>query len=219
MLKEFTEGLGRLRYVIDWVLREAEKTWPQLRDEYREWVIIACDGRATAQGWCAPGWLAGWPTEIALPTTALWERLDANSTAEVLRMVAAEVQGRLHEAQRMALNHARVLIAQEKEVAHGAANGEALPKGEQPERPQKLPEKKQDLSNYFDGANLTDLQRKVISLKLEYELSVTEISTRLQRHRSTVQEILDAANRKIAASGAKEGRAKKRAERNPGTLE
>lgn len=61
----------------------------------------------------------------------------------------------------------------------------------------RLPQKKTDLSEYLDGACLTDIQREVISLRLEYALPVAAIARRLGRDRKTIQEHLAAAKKRI----------------------
>jgi RNA polymerase sigma factor (sigma-70 family) len=60
--------------------------------------------------------------------------------------------------------------------------------------------KKIDLSNYFDQAKLTDRQRECISLKHEYGLTVTQIAGRLGISRKTVDEHLEAAERRIQSA-------------------
>jgi DNA-binding CsgD family transcriptional regulator len=80
------------------------------------------------------------------------------------------------------------------------------------QRSESLPAKSQDCSQYFDAAKLTTRQREVISLRLEYELPVSEIARRLGISRKTVDEHFDAAKRKINQLGSKVRRDKKRAE-------
>jgi len=85
----------------------------------------------------------------------------------------------------------------------------------QKQRSKSLPAKEQDLSEYFDCAKLTTRQREVISLRLEYGLSVREIAKRLGRSRKTIDEHLHAAHKKIAQTTSKIRRDRKRAEQNP----
>jgi RNA polymerase sigma factor (sigma-70 family) len=68
------------------------------------------------------------------------------------------------------------------------------------EQPEKLPVKKRDFSKYFDECDLTDAQREVISLKLEYGLSVNKISKRLGISRPAVDERLLRAQKKLSQS-------------------
>ena len=64
----------------------------------------------------------------------------------------------------------------------------------------KLPQKRQDLSKYFDAAKLTDTQRDYLSLKFEHEMSVTSIARLRGRHRSSVEETLKRAEAKLKSS-------------------
>ncbi|MCU1256765.1 MAG: hypothetical protein JWM83_3064 [Candidatus Angelobacter sp.] len=63
--------------------------------------------------------------------------------------------------------------------------------------PDELPAKQIDLSRYMDQAQLTDRQRECLSLKVEYGLPVIAIAERLHIHRKTVDEHIEAANRRI----------------------
>jgi hypothetical protein len=63
--------------------------------------------------------------------------------------------------------------------------------------PDKLLEKKRDMSEIFDGANLTDKQREVASLAWEHEFPVAAIAKRTGKHRTTIEECLSAAKTKI----------------------
>jgi DNA-directed RNA polymerase specialized sigma24 family protein len=77
-----------------------------------------------------------------------------------------------------------------------------------------LGQKQQDLSHYFNQAKLTELQRDVLSLKLEYGWSVTDIAKRLGLHRTTVDEHLKAGEKKINRARARE-RQQKNWAKNP----
>jgi hypothetical protein len=76
--------------------------------------------------------------------------------------------------------------------------------------PDKLLARKRDLSEIFDGANLTDIQREVASLKWEYEFPVAAIARRLGKHKSTIEESLSAAEKRMAHAHGFEKRAAKR---------
>jgi hypothetical protein len=80
---------------------------------------------------------------------------------------------------------------------------------------EKLPDMKNDMTSYFDAARLTEKQREVASFAWEYGLTVTEIARRTGKHRTTVDELLAAAKKKIDEAGANERGARKRAETNP----
>jgi DNA-binding CsgD family transcriptional regulator len=78
----------------------------------------------------------------------------------------------------------------------------------------ELPEKQTDLSNYFDQAQLTDRQRECVSLKLEYGMTVTDIADRLGITRKTVDEHVEAAERKIEIARARERASKQKSRLN-----
>ena len=82
----------------------------------------------------------------------------------------------------------------------------------------KLPPRKRDLSSYLDDAGLTDRQHECIALRLEYGLSITAISKRLGIDRSTVNEHLSAAEKKIQVHKAKERTDKNLAKVKPGGI-
>jgi DNA-directed RNA polymerase specialized sigma24 family protein len=73
------------------------------------------------------------------------------------------------------------------------------------------PIKRNDFSEDFDQAKLTDAQREVASFRFEYELSIAEIARRIGRHRSAVQERLDRATSKMSGTRAAQERQKRRA--------
>jgi predicted DNA-binding protein YlxM (UPF0122 family) len=60
-----------------------------------------------------------------------------------------------------------------------------------------LPPKRQDLSQYFDAAKLTEQQRDYLSLKFEHEMPVASIARLRRKHHSTVQETLKRAEAKL----------------------
>jgi len=219
ILSGFALELCGLHHSIEWVRREMEIALPQVGEAHPQWVIIACDGEEGQPPWCAPGWLEGWPGDVALPTTALWERCSGDGAAKLLTAVRERVGNGLREAQRRALGHASIFIAREAEADRRGAAGDRPSGRDQPEKSEKLPPKEQDLSSYFDHANLTDAQREVMSLRWEHGLSVSSIAEHLHRHRSSVEETLLLAKRKMEAAMGSEQRAKKRAEKNPGFLD
>lgn len=75
----------------------------------------------------------------------------------------------------------------------------------------KLGKKKQDLSQYLDGARLTDRQRDCCSLRLEYGLRWSEIERRLGIDHSTAQEHFRAGKRKIDQAGNRNTSQKRKA--------
>lgn len=75
----------------------------------------------------------------------------------------------------------------------------------------KLPPKKNDLSRYLEGANLTPKQYVCASLKWEYGFPVTEIARHQHITRKTVDEHLAAARKKMDTSRSSEKRARDKA--------
>jgi DNA-binding NarL/FixJ family response regulator len=129
--------------------------------------------------------------------------------AEIIEQIEIQLAGRLDQAKTDALSHARVLIAQQNERASHDPNA-AVPKDDKRGPSDKLPPKQQDVSQYFDQAKLTDKQREVMSLKLEYGLSEAEIARRLDKSRKTIYERRHAAQRKFDQLRSNEVRARKR---------
>lgn len=76
-----------------------------------------------------------------------------------------------------------------------------------------LKQKKQDL--HLDGFNLTKRQQEVMSLLFEYSLPKVEVANRLGIHRTTVDEHLDAAKRRMNAQAADWRKAKRRRASSP----
>jgi hypothetical protein len=81
---------------------------------------------------------------------------------------------------------------------------------------EKLPPKKDDFSELFDYCKLSEKQRNAASLRLEYKLSVSQISKRLGITRPAVDKRLALARKKMNEHGSNL-RAKKRkvAHRDP----
>ncbi len=84
----------------------------------------------------------------------------------------------------------------ERQALEAASSGKADRKP-QPKGFSGLSQKRQDLSHYFDKANLTDRQRDCASLKWEYGLSDRKIAGRLDIAHSVVQEHLKAAKTRM----------------------
>lgn len=81
--------------------------------------------------------------------------------------------------------------------------------------PKKLPAKKHDYSRFFDEANLTEKQRRCCSLRLEYELPITQIANRLHIDRATVRQHLALGRQKMDRSTALQRSLKNRARHSP----
>jgi hypothetical protein len=102
----------------------------------------------------------------------------------------------------------------EKHEGTGAAPGARPPAADQGianEQHPPLPSKKHEYSGLMDSARLTELQRECYSLKHEYQLPVVEIARRLGRDRKTIQEHIDAADKKVTLAASKERSQKRRA--------
>jgi DNA-binding NarL/FixJ family response regulator len=76
-----------------------------------------------------------------------------------------------------------------------------------------LKQKKREL--HLDQYDLTQKQQDVMSLRLEYGISVKKIAERLEIHRTTVDEHISAAHRRIENHRSRLGSAKKKAKRVP----
>lgn len=96
-------------------------------------------------------------------------------------------------------SNAQQAPAPEPDAAEGTSTAPSKPPAVE-----KLSAKKQDLSNYFDDAKLTERQRECISLRLEYGLSITKIAQRLRIDRKTVRTHVDAASVKMKAAISKD---------------
>jgi DNA-binding NarL/FixJ family response regulator len=131
----------------------------------------------------------------------------------VCEKIQDSVAESLAPAKESALNHALILIAK----GNSRTRREQTDVASQQEQATEPPAKGTDLSSYFDPANLTDAQHEVLSLRLEYGMSISAIARRFKRHRKTIQEILTAGETKIQQAGASEKRAKQRAKVNPET--
>jgi DNA-binding NarL/FixJ family response regulator len=75
----------------------------------------------------------------------------------------------------------------------------------------KLGAKKQDLSDYIDGARLTEKQQECFSLRMEYGLPVAEVARRQGITRKTVDEHITAASNKINQKMANDKHARTKA--------
>lgn len=94
----------------------------------------------------------------------------------------------------------------------------ALAGGPESNRSTRLPRKKRDLSRLLDSVSLTEPQRDCYSLRLEYELTISEIARRRGVDRKVVRKHIAAAKRRIDGERAHEQRARKRAISSPGDL-
>lgn len=191
LMKDFVEELCKLRDNVDWVEREAEKSWPAFNAESGVWVDIACKLGPRA---LAPG----------------RRDLEPEAMAKVAGKVRSQIEGRLARARRSALNRARILIVQK---------GNESNRGKKQQRPEKLPPKQGDSSRFFDAAHLTPNQREVMSLRWEHMMSKSAAARYLGRDRKTIDEHEAAAFRKLGWERTKKLQGKKGAVTDPGKLE
>jgi hypothetical protein len=105
------------------------------------------------------------------------------------------------------------LISTDRIEIIGGAGSDRLTesKGSKRKGADALPPKKHDMSNFLDGAKLTDAQREVAILAWEYELSVSEIARRLGKHRASIEERLSAAQKKVNEAQSSQKHAMRRA--------
>jgi predicted DNA-binding protein YlxM (UPF0122 family) len=82
----------------------------------------------------------------------------------------------------------------------------------------ELGQKKNDMSAYFSVA-LTDRQRECLSLRFEYDLSVTDIASLLGLSRKTVDEHLVAGQKRLQKAKGRQRWQKNRAKTNPGQFD
>jgi len=91
------------------------------------------------------------------------------------------------------------------------APAHATPSAVAPKGFDGLGKKKTNMSEYFDSAALTDRQRDCLSMKWEYELSVTETARRLDITRKTVDEHIAAGKMRMDRNEKWKQRIKRRA--------
>jgi DNA-binding CsgD family transcriptional regulator len=149
------------------------------------------------------------------PNTA-WDREDEDMTERLLHRLTVRVLDPARFALDDLAGEAYVSLATRPSAEQQApartstnqptarAGDEAVFPSIEPKKFKELPKKRLDFANFFDQAQLTDRQRECASLKLEYGLTVTGIADRLGITRKTVDEHLEAAERKIQMARAKD---------------
>jgi len=118
-LKAFAAELCEMGHDIQSVKRELEAVCLVVRNiESRNWLACVCgDGNPADPDWRAPGWLLDWPDELendAIVSAASNGRLGDDQTKDVCKAIKDAVSAELALAKEEALNHARILIAKEK---------------------------------------------------------------------------------------------------------
>jgi DNA-binding CsgD family transcriptional regulator len=212
----------------------------KVRSAIERWIMHICDNgpdfdRSESgyhEPWCAPVWgqknfmISFWirkgrPDRLTVEQTVLEVRSAENMFIGRLDYVLgdAEDQARVdlvEEYQQGSHSIASIAGAQsdststppiQRETQSPVADTTADLKTPAP----KLPPKKNDLSRYLEGANLTPKQYECASLKWEYEIPVTEIARRQHITRKTVDEHLAAAHKKMDTSRSSEKRARDKA--------
>jgi DNA-binding CsgD family transcriptional regulator len=145
------------------------------RAEIRQFLETLCILVVKPSNWSLPSVLAHLSREMADLKDGLKTRYDI----EIGRLQSEESQSRAADGQAQTA----------RKLSEAAADA---PKGFD-----GLGQKQTDLSRYFDETDLTERQRERASMKYEYHLSTAEIARRLDLHRSTVEESLDAVNKKL----------------------
>lgn len=125
---------------------------------------------------------AGYRTIDAGMASSFWRTL----TDSTLDFVSDELHPRLWSESEARTGAVQAATGSKSRSQGAVGSGtKASPKGSA-----HLGSKKQDLSGYFSGADLTSKQRECLSLRFEYALGVAEIARRLGKHHSTIQERL-----------------------------
>jgi RNA polymerase sigma factor (sigma-70 family) len=130
--------------------------------------------------------------------------LSVDETRDVLRGLEESFRATLLERIGLSFSEARVKLATQ------GAQHPVVPKLKSPAK-QKLGAKQQNLSNYIDGARLTEKQQECFSLRMEYGLPIAEVARHLGITRKTVDEHIAAAKKKLEQKRANDNRAKNRA--------
>jgi DNA-binding CsgD family transcriptional regulator len=200
-------------YSLEWTVPQLIKRMCDEQENRLEINMETLDPHCGWVYWRAPRfvYMQPWGNLPYDPTTA-WEREpSANRTEEVLRGLTSKMLDPARFKLDRLAGEAHVSLAcapfpsagtRDRNSTSQQARTDAgremnvsssVPNGEQDE----LPAKKADLSRYMDQAELTERQRECFSLKFEYGLAVIAIAERLHIHRKTVDEHIEAANRRM----------------------
>jgi hypothetical protein len=221
-----------------WMQERLTEIWsPAFTEEaYLEWLAAACDDTTNLESWRAPSWL---PAALGLSNMKIrfeetdgsyGARLDLESTDELIRQYF-QIQHSLNrlmkwfsELERDKIVRLQVFIYQGSKIPPGLHDNQEESllsvisrqlKSEIKDGKRKpadtLPPKKLDASEFLDGARLTPLQRKVMSLRLEYDMSVPHIARWCGKHRKTIAGHIDAAEKKFNEAASRLRNAKLRA--------
>jgi DNA-binding CsgD family transcriptional regulator len=173
------------------------------------------------ESWRAPAWLFQVGPVVGIGPLKT-KNVPANDSEE--RLSAAHTRLLLKGARRVFLGHLSAAIETVRNEEVAAAGAIQTPTVDaQAREPNKRPKhwlkgteglvRKADLSKYTHG--MTERQQMAFSLKYEYELGPTEIASRMGLDRKTVNEHIEAANKKIKLNRASEIRKVNRAKGAP----
>jgi hypothetical protein len=218
-----------------WMQERLTEIWsPAFTEEaYLEWLAAACDDTTNLESWRAPSWL---PAALGFSEMKIrfeetdGARLDLESTDELIRRdfkteyLRNLLMGGFSEVERDKIVQLQVFIYQGFKIPPGLHDNQEESllsvisrqlkseiKDGKRKPADRLPPKKQDASEFLDGARLTPLQRNVMSLRLEYEMSVPQIARWCGKHRKTIAGHMDAAEKKFKEAGSRLRNAKIRA--------
>jgi DNA-binding CsgD family transcriptional regulator len=153
-----------------------------------DWVRVACAGWEVTLGkmvdWRAPGWTQARARESASEVAMC----SAEQTGRFLWDIAISVKEQFVRATDLAYEQALDI-----HLSTALADNSGGDAGIQA----KLKRKILSISDYDGMERLTDLQHRCLSLRLEHELTPSEIATHLQRDRKTIHGHLDAAVKKL----------------------
>jgi DNA-binding CsgD family transcriptional regulator len=151
--------------------------WPE-PNKVQTFIFEACP-----TGPILPVWFDVGLTQISVLSTHPPTRLSKDGSAQQIRTVFEAFANHVISELRDAYADDRIEL------------GSPKPKNIKP-----LPAKNHDLSEMFDHANLRPRQREIAELAWERDMSVKAIAEHLGRHRTTVDESLKSAKKRIDAS-------------------
>jgi len=221
-----------------WMQERLTEIWSEActQETFLEWFARACDDTTDLESWRAPSWLPA-ALEISNMKVRLQEtsddsdcdRLDLKSTDGLLsrffllREAYRQLKS-LSQLEQETIAELQVFISQGAKIPLGlhsnheesllsviSRQSKSEFKDGKRKPTNKLPPKKRDFSDYLDGAKLTSLQREVMSLRLEYEMSVPEIAVWLGKSRKTIAGHIEAAAKKFQEASSNLRNAKLRA--------
>ena len=192
-VRDYVVRLRECRPDAGWIKSELERNWKSFEEERDKWTGIVCEILQHAG-------VQASKSERAEPASIANEQERAVHAAKIRHALEFAA------AKDAALSSSEVALAQKQTTSAKPGNIEQV---------EKLPVKKSDMTRYFDAAKLTEKQREVASLAWERGLTVTEIARRIRKHRTTVDESLAAAKKKIDQAESNERSARERAKSNP----